>query len=758
LWNSELPPKQWFVHNDDHTLEPASLGVSTSRDTEMKRENETMGDPVRSQKYRPTLHGSTRGLGVRTVLPLVLLPAILALAPDLAAAQAAAASPQANAGSVELEEVIVTARRREERLMDVPSSIAAFSEQTIKDADLTKIDDLNALAPNLNMNTRSDFTPNVTLRGVGSFGVVEGVGFYVNDVKQFEGEALPFEDIEQIQVLRGPQGTLYGGSNIGGAIKYTTKRPTDELTGDVKLEGGEWKTRNVSAVLSGPIIPGTLGARLTVFDNRKDGFIYDTKNNQTVGNSRITGGRLTLEYDQDQTRALIYLTSSTETEGTFIPFYQAPNDHTYLRTTAYGDQPPIYMDRDVSSAVVQIDQTFNHLTLTSLSSAFRSTQSLRADLDFGSAPPLLYTDVRQAHDVYAEELRLASPADQKFSWLTGVFFQNRADPNSSNFHIVPPDLVFPTVEYPHGHLYALFINAIYKSGPWALEAGLRAERDDNRLRVVDAGPEQSQITQALLPRVSVSYALQEHLNGYAAVTRGFTPGNLTFVNAPVAAIEKYERETAVNYELGLKGTALDGRLRFEGDVFYVPYSNRLFQTNIVFPGLGFVQVTNNVGDSKNYGIEASADARLAEEWTLSAGLGVTKAKWGNAVINDANTGTPLNLNGLTAPYAPAYQASVGLDWAHPLTRSVTLGARVDASAIGKQYWDLDDFRQQRAYQLVNLSTRLDSGRWELSAHVTNLFDRRFNVEYYTAAEVGAATDIAAVAQPRIWTVALTARF
>jgi len=132
--------------------------------------------------------------------------------------------------------IVVTARKRAENVQDIPSSIAVISANTIKEQHITQIDDVSSLVSNLHMVQRNDNSPDVTLRGVGSFGVVQGVGFYVNDVQLFEGQTMRPEDIERIEVLKGPQGTLYGGSNIGGAVKYVSKDPTNYLSGEVTGE------------------------------------------------------------------------------------------------------------------------------------------------------------------------------------------------------------------------------------------------------------------------------------------------------------------------------------------------------------------------------------------------------------------------------------------------------------------------------------------------------------------------------------------
>ena len=145
-----------------------------------------------------------------------------------------------------------------------PSSITAISAATIEDAHVIQLDDLNSLVTNLNIDEAHDNTPDVTLRGVGAFGVVQGVGFYANDVQLFEGQTARPIDIERIEVLKGPQGTLFGGANVGGAIKYVTKDPTSTWENQANVEFGQYDTRNYEAVFSGPL-DDKVGIRASVY-------------------------------------------------------------------------------------------------------------------------------------------------------------------------------------------------------------------------------------------------------------------------------------------------------------------------------------------------------------------------------------------------------------------------------------------------------------------------------------------------------------
>src|ERR1700730_6751897 len=245
-----------------------------------------------------------------TILSLVMF--MLAVATALGAASTAraqaalAGEPVPAKDETGIPEIIVTARKRVETTQSIPESVEAFGAAEISDAHITRIDDLGNLVSNLNITTRADNTPDVVLSGVGSFGVVSGVGFYADDVQLFDGQSVRTEDVERIEVLKGPQGTLYGGSNVGGAIKYITKLPTNDFQAGAGFEIGHYSPETCPGFVSGPLISG-LDARASFFDTHTDGYIYDTTLNRTVDGGSERGGRLTFSYKTDATTAILYL-------------------------------------------------------------------------------------------------------------------------------------------------------------------------------------------------------------------------------------------------------------------------------------------------------------------------------------------------------------------------------------------------------------------------------------------------------------------
>jgi len=200
--------------------------------------------------------------------------------PEAAAVSAAESGP---------ETVVVTARKRNESLKDIPESIQVIPSSLIDEAHMVQLDDISSVVSNVNIFEAHDNSPAAVMRGIGAFEVYNGVGFFLNDVQLFEGQTVRPNDVERIEVLKGPQGTLYGGSNIGGAIKYVEKDPTRTWQNEVTGEIGNYWARNARSVLSGPI-NDTLGVRLSVYDDNQDGYITDTYSTRRSARATTAAG------------------------------------------------------------------------------------------------------------------------------------------------------------------------------------------------------------------------------------------------------------------------------------------------------------------------------------------------------------------------------------------------------------------------------------------------------------------------------------
>src|SRR5258706_1091469 len=353
----------------------------------------------------------------RPLLPLVtLLCGTFLTHPALA--QSSPAPKTSSIADYTVESVVVTARKQSEDIQVIPESVTAIDSRTIVASHLTRLDDFNSLVTNVNITKRADNTPDVVMRGVGSLGVVQGVGFYVNDVPQFEGQSVRPSDVERIEVLKGPQGTIFGGSNVGGAIKYVTKLPSETPSGEARVEYGSFDRLTVDGVVSGPIAPGKLLGRLSVFHDQSDGYLFDPTLNIKVPRTEETGGRLTLEYPGDQTKVIFYLMGDRISGEDFNLYYTPPNDHTYLRVYKGGidGTKPSYK-RTLYSPSLQITHDFGDITFTSISSYFRSKINSVGNLDKGAFPELfgrlIFINYPQdfGKSVWSQEFRLSSSGD-----------------------------------------------------------------------------------------------------------------------------------------------------------------------------------------------------------------------------------------------------------------------------------------------------------------------------------------------------------
>ena len=676
-------------------------------------------------------------------------------------------TPAANRGTG-LDEIVVTARKQAETTQSIPETVRAIGATELANAHVTRIDDLGTLVSNLNITTRADQTPDVVLRGVGAFGISTGVGFYADDVQLFDGQTVRPSDLDRVEVLKGPQGTLYGGSNIGGAIKYVSKLPTDDFHAQAEVEYGSYETRTYSAAVSGPLADH-LTVRISGFSTATNGYIFDPILDRKLDRGAEFGGRLTLQAKGDDTTATLYLNAERLRTGASSLYYRPDTPDDYSLQVTDGTIP--YYRRTLFSGTLNLEHRLtDDLTLTSVSSLFHSTENTVADIDKGPLPIL--TGLQHfARTVWSEELRLANGSGGRFKWLIGAFVQgNDPDTRQSNTQFIgdpsndaalgdPTQFATQTTfTKERRREYALFGNSQYRFGKLELEVGLRV--DYSRVRLLDTlfGLADHRNDVHVLPKVSLSYHPNRNVLAYALVSRGFQPGGVVegFDVNTAPLLNAFRPETTWNFEAGVK-TTLGDRAHFNIAGFYLDYRSRLFQTQ-QFQGAQLVQVTTNIGASDNYGIEADLSLRLIDKLVLTASAGVTEAKWRNIPYFDPDFGIATNLAGRTAPFTPAYQGSIALDWTHTLGHDLTLGLRVDAVGVGRQYWDVTDHFQQRPYQLVNLGVRLDYHTFTLSAHVFNVNDARYNTTFISAAEVGAPFNVAGIGRPRLWNVALSYRY
>lgn len=671
--------------------------------------------------------------------------AIAALA-GLGGAPAPASAQQADNES---DEIIVTAQKREESVRDIPFTINVLSEADLIQNRVQSITDVARLTPGFEVG--SGFgrqTTTLSVRGVapqtfnGPTVVVFVDGFTTGLRTDVSGEVF---DLERIEILKGPQATLYGRNAIGGTVNYITAQPSEHWEGRVEAGYGSFDAYTLRAGVSGPLsdslsfrLSGSLIGRDGYFDNAFDGA-------QNVDAQSDSSARLALRLAPEgssfeSTLALSY-TKSDDDCGDCI---QRVNGYDPLNPTAlpsldvndldgqFNQNDLGFLDRETSAAVWSNGFDFGTVRLDSITGYARSTPFVALDLNrapgdivfFGTSFGLGISDVDD--EVFSQEVRLTSQSDGPFQWLLGVYYYNLEETNRSSSEI-------NTVMTPTGELlrttenYAAFLNATYDlNDDVQLGFGVRYDVETNDQLDRFSSEFLSVESKEWLPRASIRWEISPDLMTYATVSRGYHSGGLNPSSAFFGAAPSptYEPEYVWNYEAGIRGDA--SNFSYELAAFYIDWQNQQV-TSTIAPGNPFTYV-RNVGVTTIYGVEGHVQYNPTDNVTLEASAG-----WNHARYDDFldQSGVPVFYGfseqraGNRPILAPDFSAALSAEYEQTLSADWNLIWRASGRYTGKHSLDNSAVLVNDGYALFDGSITLDNGATEFSIYGTNLFDETY---------------------------------
>jgi len=578
-----------------------------------------------------------------------------------AAAQAQEASPS------KLGEVLVTAQKRTEDVQDVPVSISVVDGSLLQKGGSTQLTDYSAYVPGMQVD--SNGTPGqttVSLRGIGPLGSSATVGTYVDDGPIMSSgiynstNALSFElmpyDIERVEVLRGPQGTLYGASSIGGLLKYVTVDPAlDEFEGKVGVEGvdvtdGSGNDFNYGARISFPLVKDSLGMSLSYARRELPAYIDNVQTGEKdVNEGTQEGARVALLWQPSENTSLRLSAMRQEVDSddnallyediNGVPVGDGASTNLFL------DEP--YQSRyDLYSATLNVQ--IGELTLTSVTSYSEAEILVTADatrsygeliggaiLGIGTIPADVSYPFSQ--EKLTQEIRLTSPSSDRFEWLVGAFYTDEDNKVHQEVSLYDPATgeLFPglnpaaVVELPNEYQeYALFINGTYKfTDTFHLSAGVRYAKNEQEFRQISFG---LIVPTADVPGTSdedvVTYSVSPewHFSDdtmlYARVATGYRPGgpNVFLPGVPPMV----DSDSMTDYEIGVKSNLAGGSVQLETAVFYMDWKD--IQLGVAFPngtsGLA------NAGSAESKGVEGSLSWLAGENFTIGMNAAYTDAQ------------------------------------------------------------------------------------------------------------------------------------
>ena len=403
-----------------------------------------------------TQYHTNSGLLLLTAAALVLSIAV----PVAAVAQ--------DTGQLILEEIIVTAQKRVQTLQDVPISVNVIGSEALNDAGLDKIEDIQSYVPNLQM-TESGISTQMYVRGIGTGnnqGFEQSVGMYIDGVYYGRQQLIraPFFDLERIEVLRGPQGVLFGKNTIAGALNMTTAKPTDDFIGSVSLEGGDHGIFDAQAMVSGPLSDNVRG-RLAVRSYEEDGYYRNNFRGRDETQREDFAVRGTLEWDasDDLTftlkvennqfdavgRSISMIQDDVALAGSPLPGLDFDQILTALGSPGVVGEPAIDFNRladasefsnnDLTNITLNVDYGLGENTLTFVTGLVEYEIEETCDCDF-IAGSIFGTLALEEYEQFSQEIRLASPTGGNVEWIAGVFYQT-GDLDYQDNIIIPADTV-----------------------------------------------------------------------------------------------------------------------------------------------------------------------------------------------------------------------------------------------------------------------------------------------------------------------------
>lgn len=712
------------------------------------------------------------------------------------------ATAQSQAQATQLSTVVVTSNRRAETLQNVAAPVSVLTYQDIQRQHLQSFADYVDQVPGFNYVTIGAGRTELALRGVSSGSVQPSgsVGIYIDDSPfgsssvYAQGSLLTPDldpaDLERIEVLRGPQGTLYGAGALGGVLRYITIAPdTENLAGRVQLDGtsvdGGGSGFGVHGMVNLPLIADKLALRASVYDRTDPGFISDAGRGKTnVNESRVKGGRAALLWTPtDKTSLQITaLAQNVNSDGNPI---EALDPVTYK--PVYGD-----LQQRIGAGTGRFDARYRlyNATLNSdfgwaklvASSSYSTLNAIENDdvtplLPLG--PPYGIGELQPIRQTKAtQELRLQSPQSDQLEWLLGVFTTHETGSVLQDIYSfdygtgapLPSPFGIPIGNTSQPSTYDEY--AVYGSLTWHLsdkfdvEAGLRYSHDRQHYTLTQSGA----ITGSATPVVTDTHSADSsttfsltprfHINDsillYARVASGFLPGGPNAVPLGIPGVSPTFSPTRLtDYELGLKSTSLDDRLMVDLSAFYIDWT-KIPLTTFVSP----YTFLSAGGQAKSRGLELTVDFMPVRGLKFSLNTAYTDATL------SADASPPSNgVNGDRLPYSPKWNVSLNGDYDFSLgggwdgfvgASYVFVGARKsDFTFTGTARTNVP------AYHTVGLRAGVTHGPWEINGYVKNATNERGIVLDGTAQLnpiTGRMEDNATIITPRLIGVSVSRNF
>lgn len=732
------------------------------------------------------------------VLQILLTTSVVGLCAGLARPVSAA-----EAEPVAIAEVIVTAERRAERIQDLPLAISAYSGDTLQKAGVAGLADLGRIEPTLTLSQAGPQTY-ITLRGIGAQVASIGSEAAVNvsqDGVVFARHLFfnnDFMDVERIEVLRGPQGTISGRNATGGSINVITRKPTGTFEAGVGFAYGNYNRYATNGYVSGPIGETGLRGRIAFSTEHADGWLKELVNNQRLGSKDLVHGRLSLAATPAEGLEALLSVDLVRDQG--LPMAVATSGRAEPNTPSFGEvfgvpeldvddltirqnQRTDYLREQVGASLILKWALNDRATLTSTSSYWKTDVTDVQDTD-GTTVSVGDFPFFRWHDwQLTQELTLAADLTDRLDLiLGGLYMRERA--RQPLEYVATALLVNPGtyVTHPKQDLrsYSAYGQLRYKlTEDLRLSAGVRFTRDRKAydepavVPCIFLGacaappffgvpvhlPPAKESWDAVTPRFALDYRVNPDVTLYAVASRGFKAGGY---NTLTFGQDTFDPEFVWNYEVGAKTYLLNRRVRANVSAFHMDYT-QLQVTVFRNVNGSVVSQVENVPKAVIKGVEVELEARVTPDFTVSGALAYTDAEVEKADGINPLAGVFRSFKGNRLPNAPKVRYSLAAEYAHPVGPGLTGRLRADYSWRSHQFFDFwnNELISEDSYGLLNMSASLetDDRRWTVSAFARNLTDKRYFTRRYSSSIVpGVPLNESTLGEPRMYGVSVAYKY
>lgn len=688
---------------------------------------------------------------------------------------------QLNNSSEKLSEVVVTAQKKEEPLQDIPVSITTISSKQVQEFRLWDSKEITAIVPNLYSADPGDKRNVTSIRGITTTSYDPAVATYIDGVNQFglDSYIAELSDVERIEILKGPQGTLYGRNAMGGVINIITKQPANTLSGFAEISLGNFNQQRYSAGVRMPVIKNKLFIGIAGTYDSRDGFYTNEFDNSSFDKQNSLTGNYYLKYiaNSKWSVTLNVKHHNNRNNGTYPLVVPIHPDSALQNPFILNQNAITEMIDDVFNASLSINYFGRGFNFTS-QTAYQSNHRYYTKPIDGDFSPLDIVSIFNNYDgwnnveVMTQEFKFTSPSasNSSLTWTAGSYFFSQLNPVKQATRFGADAALFGAPENSSS------INttdakssgaAIYGQASYAINnkldviAGLRFDYEKKKQSLLsefqmdpDPNPlftlsDESATTDftALSPKAGLLYHANETMNLFATYNRGYRTGGLT-TDQSQSHLYEYKPEHSDNIEAGIKNNLFENRIKLNISGF-ITFVNDAQVPTLVLPDA--ITVTRNAGKLESKGAEAEVAAALIRGLELSYSFGYTRAEYSK--LDLPQNGEVINLEGNKQIFTPEITSMLALQYSFEIgtKQQLKLVVRGEWMYIGKQYFDLANSISQQPYHLLNTRCGIAAKNFELMFWGRNLQDTNY---------ISYAYDFGAIhlGNPKTYGVTLTGKF